>query len=89
MRSMSITVELPPDIEEQVRAIPDLDQRVLTFLRNQVKYEKWRSRRYSDRAKRIVNQGLMEAEQMKAAGVSREEMFHRLFEVIDEIAPKS
>ncbi len=86
---MSITVELPPDIEEQVRAIPDLDQRVLTFLRNQVKYEKWRSRRYSDRAKRIVNQGLMEAEQMKAAGVSREEMFHRLFEVIDEIAPKS
>ena len=86
---MSITVELPPDIEEQVRAIPDLDQRVLTFLRNQVEYEKWRSQRYSDRARRIVNQGLTEADQMKAAGVSREEMFRRLFEVIDEVAPKN
>src|SRR5260221_3255590 len=36
---MSITVELPPDIEELVRTIPDLDQRVLTFLRAQVEYE--------------------------------------------------
>ena len=72
-----------------MRNIPDLDQRVLSFLRDQVEYEKWRTQRYSDRARRIVSQGLGEAEQLKAAGVSREEMFRRLFEVIDETAPKS
>lgn len=79
---MSITVELPPDIEAQVHTIPDLDQRVLSFLRSQVEYEKWRKERYSARARRIVTQGLADAREMQAAGVSREEMFRRLFEVI-------
>ena len=86
---MSITVELPPDIEEQVRTIPDLNQRVLSFLRSQVEFEKWRKQRYSDRARRIVSQGLHDARRMKAAGVSREEMFRRLFEACDDIAPQS
>ena len=86
---MSIIVELPSDIEAQVRSIPDLDQRVLSFLRDQVECEKWRTQRYSQKARRIVSEGLGEAARMKAAGVSREEMFRRLFEVFDDIAPKS
>ena len=86
---MSITVEVPPDIAEQVRTIPNLDQRVLSFLRSQVEYEKWREQRYSERARSIVSEGLAEAERMKKAGVSREEMFRRLFKVCDEIAPQS
>ena len=86
---MSVTVELPPDIEAQVRTIPDLDQRVLSFLRSQVAYENWRKERYSARARRIVTQGLADAQQMKVAGVSREEMFRRLFEVCDGIAPRN
>jgi hypothetical protein len=86
---MSITVELPPDMEAQVRTIPDLDQRVLSFLRSQVEYEKWRKERYSERARRIVSQGLADAQQMRVAGVTREEMFRRLFEVCDGIAPQS
>jgi hypothetical protein len=86
---MSITVEVPPEIEAQVRTIPDLDQRVLSFLRQQVEYEKWRTQRYSERARSIVSEGLGEAERMKAVGVPREEMFRRLFAVIDEIAPQT
>ena len=86
---MSITVELPLDIEAQVRTIPDLGQRVLSFLRSQVEYEKWRGQRYSEKARSIVSEGLGDAERMKAAGVSREEMFRRLFAVVDEIAPQS
>ena len=74
---MSFTVELPPDIEAQVRTIPDLDRRVLSFLRSQVEYEKWRVRRYSEKARSIVREGLGDAERMKAAGLSREEMFRR------------
>lgn len=36
MRGMSITVELPPDLEQQVKDIPDMGQRVISFLRDQV-----------------------------------------------------
>ena len=88
MSPMSITVELPPDIEAQVRTIPDLDRRVLTFLRHQVEYEKWRGQRYGEQARTIVRESLGEAERMKAAGVSREEMFQRFFAVVDEIEPQ-
>ena len=87
--AMSITVELPPDIEAQVRTIPDLGQRVLSFLRSQVEYEKWRGQRYSEKTRSIVREGLGDAEHKRAAGVSREEMFRRLFAVVDEIAPQS
>ena len=86
---MSITVELPSDLEEQVRNIPDLDQRVLSVLRNQVEHEKWRSQHYSEKARRIVSQGILEAGHLQATEVSREEMFRRLFEIVDEIAPQS
>jgi glutamyl-tRNA reductase len=85
---MSITVELPSDIEAQVRNIPDLVQRVLSFLREQVEHEQWRRQRYSDKARSIVSESLSEAGRMKAAGVSREEMFRRLFTVCNEITPQ-
>ena len=32
---MSITIELPPDVERRLAALPDLDQRVAEFLRGQ------------------------------------------------------
>jgi hypothetical protein len=85
---MSITVELPPDIESQVRTIPDLNQRVLSFLRGQIEYEKWRTSRYSETARAIVSEGLSEAEGLRTTGISREEMFRRLFENLDEISPQ-
>lgn len=74
--------------EAQVRTIPDLDQRVLSFLRQQVECEKWRGQRYSEKARSIVGESLGEAAGLKAAGVSREEMFRRLFAVLDEVAPQ-
>ena len=86
---MSLTVQLPSDLEAQVRTIPDLDRRVLSFLRSQVECEKWRAERYSEKARSIVRESLGDAERMKAAGVSREEMFRRLLAVVDEIAPQS
>jgi hypothetical protein len=81
---MSITVELPPEIEAQVRTIPNLDQRVLSFLRSQVEHEKWREQRYSEKARSIVREGLSDTERMKTQGVSREEMFQRLFAVFGD-----
>ena len=82
---MSITVELPPDLDQQVRDIPDVQARVLTFLRDQVEYEKWRKERYSDEARAIVREGLEDAGRDMAAGLPREEAFRRFFEVYDRI----
>ena len=83
---MSITVELPPDVEQRVREIPDLNKRIATFLRDQADWEDWRHRRYSAKAQTIAAESLAEAEILKAQGVSREEMFREFFEVYDRIS---
>ena len=80
MRGVSITIELPPDVEKRLAALPDLGQRVADFLRDQLEYEEWRKARYSDNVRRIVSEGLADAERDKAAGISREESFRRFFE---------
>jgi hypothetical protein len=85
---MSITIELPPDIDQQVRDIPDVEKRVLSFLLNQVEYEKWRKARYSEQAFRLLEESKADAARMKAEGVPREELFRRFFEAYDQIAEK-
>ena len=85
MRGMSITIELPPDLEKDVREIPNVEASVVSFLRDQAEYHKWRKARYSDEARRIVSEGLADAERDKAAGMTREEGFRRFFEVYDRI----
>ena len=63
MRGMSITIELPPDVEKRLAALPDLDQRVADFLRGQAELEQWRERRYSAKVRVIVRESLAEAEE--------------------------
>jgi hypothetical protein len=48
---MSITIELPPDLDERVCVIPDLDKRIVQFLRTQTDLEEWRNRQYSPEAR--------------------------------------
>lgn len=76
---MSVTIEIPAEIESAALSIPDLNARLLTFVRHQVDLERWRNNRYSSKAQQLVAQGLAEAEQLKAAGISREEALE-LFE---------
>lgn len=83
---MSITIELPPDVERRVAGLPDLGQRVADFLRGQADLEQWREQRYSAKVRTIVSESLAEAEAAKAKGVSREEAFREFFEVYDRIA---
>lgn len=82
---MSITVELPPDIEDRIRAIPDLSQRVAEFLRHQVGIEEWRARRYSPEAQAIVAVAEAEAARLGAEGVPRAQIFRELREAREEI----
>jgi len=83
---LSITIELPADIEARVRAIPDLDQRVAEFLRNQAGLEEWRGRRYSPDAKAVVAGAMAEAARLREDRVSREQAFRDLREAGEQIS---
>ena len=83
--AMNITIELPPDLESRVRVIPDLDRRVVDFLRNQADLEDWRSRRYSPEAQAIVAEAMAEGGRLGAQGMSREQAFRELRETREEI----
>ncbi len=74
MFGMSITIELPPDLDRDVKGIPDVQERVIEFLRDQADYEKWRRARYSDEARQILAESKVEAERLKAEGVPREKL---------------
>ena len=83
---MSITIELPPDLDARVRVIPDLDQRVVIFLRSQTALEEWRNRRYSPEARATAERAIAEAERLRASGMTREEAFEQLRSAHDEIS---
>lgn len=82
---MNIMIELPSDLESRVRAIPDLDRRVVDFLRNQADLEDWRSRRYRPEAQAIVAEAMAEGARLGAQGMSREQAFRELREIREEI----
>lgn len=83
---MSITLELPPDLDQEVRGLPDLEKRLLSFLRNQVEHEKWRKARYSEQAFQLLAESKADAARMKEEAVPREEMFRRFFEAHDNFS---
>lgn len=82
---MSITIELPPDLDERVRVIPDLDKRIVQFLRTQTDLEEWRSRHYSPEARAAAARALAEAERLRAAGMTREQAFEQLLGLHEKI----
>ena len=82
---MSITVELPPDLEQQARAIPDLGQRIAAFVRNQVEYELWRKQRYSEKARGLLEASRAETAKLKASGKTRDELFREFMELHENI----
>jgi hypothetical protein len=83
---MSITIDLPPDVEDRLRAIPDLDQRIAEFLRHQTSLEEWRERRYSPAARAVMAEAQAEADKLAAEGVSREQAFREWREARSEIS---
>lgn len=51
---MTLTLDLPPELESGALQITDLKERLLLFVRQQVDLERWRSDRYSPQARRLV-----------------------------------
>ena len=65
---MTLTLDLPPELERDAVQITDLKDRLLIFVRQQVDLERWRSRRYSPESRRLVAESAS-----LAAGMTQEE----------------
>lgn len=82
---MSVTLELPADLENAANAIPDMPKRIELFIRQQVAHEQWKKGRYSEEARRLVAEGLIQAEKSKTDGITREQAAEGLLDVLDKI----
>ena len=61
---MTLTLDLPPELEKEALRISDLKDRLMVFVRQQVDLEQWRSERYSPAARQLVAESAQLAEKM-------------------------
>ncbi|MBL9183269.1 MAG: hypothetical protein JNN17_14115 [Verrucomicrobiaceae bacterium] len=61
---MTLTLDLPPELEKEALRISDLKDRLMVFVRQQVDLEQWRSERYSPAARQLVAESAELAEKM-------------------------
>ncbi len=78
---MTMTIEIPPELEIKVRDIPNLDRRITDFLRHEVRLEEIRRVRHSGRARALAERALAGAEEDKAAGTDEESSFRQLLDL--------
>jgi hypothetical protein len=75
---MSMTFDIPADVQAGVSGIADLDLRVTAFLRHEAQLELHRRQRHSDQAREIAAEAVRLAERDKAAGFDWDESFAQL-----------
>lgn len=85
---MILTLDLPPDLESAARKIPDLQDRVISFLRHQIDIEQWREGRYSGEAQKMVAEGFAEGDRWIEQSLPIQEVERRFREVRERIADK-
>ena len=72
---MTMTFDIPAEVQSEVVGIPGLDMRVALFLRHEAQLERVRRERHSAEAREIAERAMRGAEADKAAGRSREDAF--------------
>lgn len=75
---MTMTFEIPSDVQAGVSGIPGLDQRVAMFLRHEAQLEAVRRQRHSQEARDIVHRALQKADADRAAGFEWDASFEEL-----------
>ena len=82
---MSVTFEIPADVQRSVEGIPGLDRRVTQFLRHEAELEAVRQKRHSARARDVVERALTGAEADKAASPDAGQSFDELLALHQKI----
>lgn len=87
---MNITLDIPQEVEAAVKAIPDLDIRLLSFIHGQLAYEQQRKQASpaTQKAWKLIQAGRQLAQQDAAAGISREQAFDGLIAVHTKITER-
>jgi len=65
------TLELPDDLADKVKDIPDLDQRIVRFIKAEAVLHAQRQKRFSPETLELVSKAREAAEKMKADGFDR------------------
>jgi hypothetical protein len=85
---MSMSFEIPAEIQNRVEGIPDLEARVALFLRHEAALESLRQQRFRPAARALAARALLAAEQTKDAGFEWSETFSALRAQLQSVAQK-
>jgi hypothetical protein len=85
---MTLTLNLPPELELRARGIPDLQDQVISFVRDLAELEQWRDGRYSGKAEKLVDAGFADGDRRRGEGLPREDAVRRFREVQERIAER-
>jgi uncharacterized coiled-coil DUF342 family protein len=65
------TLELPDELAEKVKDIPDLDARIMRFIKAEAAMHERRKKRFSPETLEVVRKAREAAEKMRAEGFDR------------------
>ncbi len=82
---MSITFDIPDDVQAGVAGISDLNLRIALYLRHEARLEAVRRQRHSPQAREIAAAAVRKAEMDKADGFDWNESFARLRQAHQDI----
>ena len=75
---MTMTFDIPTDVQEAVADIPDLDLRVALYLRHEGQLEAIRRQRHSSQAREIAERAMKQAASDQASGFDWDDSFKAL-----------
>ena len=79
---MTKTFELPDDLADKVKDIPDLDERIVRFIEAEAVLHAHRQKRFSPETRELVRKAREAAEKMKADGFDRAQVAEEIGELI-------
>jgi hypothetical protein len=85
---MTMTFDIPADVQAGVADIPGLDTRVAMYLRHEAQLEAVRRQRHSAEARGIVQRALQKADADRAAGFEWDASFAELQKLHQDITSK-
>jgi len=85
---MTLTLDIPAELEAAVSAIPDIGTRVALYLRHEAQLEQARQQRHSGKARAIAERALIAAQQDQTAGFDWQASFAELEQRHQEITSK-
>ena len=85
---MSMTFDIPSDVQAGVAGISDMDLRVALYLRHEARLETVRRQRHSPQAREIVAEAVRQAEADKAAGFDWDDSFAQLRQTQQDITAR-